>query len=102
VLADARRGYSGTYMHLGRKAPTMIVPDTPFPTKVSFYHGGLHSDGRAIDIIAVTAERELRYGSIAGGICVSYPYREGIYHALSPKRPEKNHFMFFLWFFLDP
>ena len=30
-----------------------------FPTEVRFYHGGLNGDGLAI--IAVTAERELRY-----------------------------------------
>jgi hypothetical protein len=32
-----RKGYSGTHVHLGRKAPTMIVPDTPrsFPLKSS-------------------------------------------------------------------
>jgi hypothetical protein len=35
VSADIRRGYSRTYMHLGRKAAAMIAPDTPrpFPSK---------------------------------------------------------------------
>jgi hypothetical protein len=31
VSADARRGYSGTYVHLGRKAATMLAPDLPRP-----------------------------------------------------------------------
>jgi hypothetical protein len=31
VSADARRGYSRTYVHLGRKAATMMAPDAPRP-----------------------------------------------------------------------
>jgi hypothetical protein len=35
MLADVRRGYSDTYVHLGRKAAAMIAPDAPrhFPPK---------------------------------------------------------------------
>jgi hypothetical protein len=31
MSADIRKGYSVTYMHLGRKAPTTIAPDKPRP-----------------------------------------------------------------------
>jgi hypothetical protein len=49
VSADARKGYSGTYVHLGRKAATMIAPDVPRPfaltsatvMEISMVTGGL-------------------------------------------------------------
>ena len=31
VSVDVKRGYSDTYVHFGRKAATMIAPDSPRP-----------------------------------------------------------------------
>jgi hypothetical protein len=51
VSVDVKRGYSDTYVHLGRKAATMIAPDTPrhfllksaSTTEVSMVTGSLYS-----------------------------------------------------------